>query len=676
MRLEALLTELDDGILVENRERKILHVNRAFGGLFGIEDANAMVGSDCAEAAQAASGLFEDPAGFVELTSAQAARGERVTGTELRLADGRIFERDLIPMVDADGHSLGHCWRYRDVTLSRRATLLAEDLQRIQGEFIADPDPKAAFDGLLTTLLRASDSEYGFIGEIHHRPSGRPYLKTHAITNIAWDDASRAFFEENAPQGLEFDNLDSLFGAVVVTGEPVLSNDPANDPRACGIPDGHPPLRAFLGLPFRHGGETIGMVGIANRAGGYDEALTQLLQPVLHTCGSLVAGRRAVAQLTLARAREERLHRSLQHSQRLESLATLAGGIAHDCNNSLAVVVASVAYIETEPGLPEHTREALNDARQACDHARDIIRKLLSFTKGTESMERQNTDLVSAIGEMTRLFATTTPTQVELSFSAEGRPTCSVDRMQLQQLLLNLTTNAAQALGPSGGTIDVTIRETEVDSAVHPTLGPGRHAVISVSDDGPGVSEAIADRIFEPFFTTKETGEGTGLGLFVVQGIAEAHSGAVVLEQPGAGGATFAVYLPIVDGADTQDRDRVLIVDDDPRVLRAMRRLVRSLGYATVEASDGESALQAIDDSRVGAVISDIRMPGMSGLELSFAIHQREPALPILLVTGGPVPNPGDLGPRTTALPKPVSSEQLVAFLSRSMPEHGAPSAG
>ena len=169
---------------------------------------------------------------------------------------------------------------------------LLRDLTQCQVEFLAANNPKAAFERLLASLLSLTDSEYGFIGEVLYR-DGAPYLKTHAITDISWNAESREFHEKNATQSLEFFNLNTLFGAVMTTGEMILSNDPPNDPRAGGLPPGHPPLESFLGIPLAMGGELLGMAGIANRPGGYDEELYHQLEAFRITVTTLVYQLRA-----------------------------------------------------------------------------------------------------------------------------------------------------------------------------------------------------------------------------------------------------------------------------------------------------------------------------------------------------------------------------------------------
>ena len=177
--------------------------------------------------------------------------------------------------------------RQAEETLRHNNALL-RSVSQIQSELMVDADPRVSFDRLLHTLLTLTHSEYGFIGEIRHSATGDPYFKTYAITNLARHRDSQAFYERYAPDGLAFHNMQALLGAVMTTGEPVIANDPSTDPRCGGLPEGHSPLRAFLGLPVVRRGTVIGIVGIANCPGGYDQTLIEFLQPVLLTCGVIV----------------------------------------------------------------------------------------------------------------------------------------------------------------------------------------------------------------------------------------------------------------------------------------------------------------------------------------------------------------------------------------------------
>jgi PAS domain S-box-containing protein len=171
-------------------------------------------------------------------------------------------------------------------------SLLEQAITRAQSEFIGNADRSSAFEALLEDLLALTESEYGFIGEVLRTPEGAPYLKTYAITNIAWNDATRDFYEREAPAGMVFSNLATLFGAALSDGNPVIANEPGSDRRSGGLPQGHPSLDAFLGIPVHHGGELVAMFGLANRPGGYAEDLIEFLMPLTATLGQLVAALR------------------------------------------------------------------------------------------------------------------------------------------------------------------------------------------------------------------------------------------------------------------------------------------------------------------------------------------------------------------------------------------------
>jgi PAS domain S-box-containing protein len=226
--------------------------------------------------------------------------------------------------------------------------VLLNAITKAQSTLVEGKDSANAFEILLEVLLTLTESEYGFIGEIKYTTKAIPYLKTHAITNIAWNEETRRFYSENAPQGLEFYNLETLFGAVIKTGVPVFANDPATDPRRGGLPKDHPPLNAFMGLPFHAHGDMIGMVGVANRPNGYDETVYQLLQPFLSTCGSIILSLRHQSnyQQTLAalQASEQALKNERSQLQAIFN-SVLDGIITVDSSGIIQSVNPSVERI-------------------------------------------------------------------------------------------------------------------------------------------------------------------------------------------------------------------------------------------------------------------------------------------------------------------------------------------
>ncbi len=232
--------------------------------------------------------------------------------------DGSTFQAEVQGSYVLDERSMpvGVRYMFRDITeraeaaqaLKRSNALLAA-LTGAQANFIRGSSPAVVFDSLLEKLLEATGSEYGMIGEVLRRADGTPFLRTWALTNIAWDDASRRMYEERGSTGMEFTNLENLMGHAITTGRPVIANQPSGDRRSGGLPPGHPALNAFLGLPVVAGGQVLGLIGLANRPGGYSEQDCADLEPMVTTCGTIIEARRAEAR---RRAAEERLELALR----------------------------------------------------------------------------------------------------------------------------------------------------------------------------------------------------------------------------------------------------------------------------------------------------------------------------------------------------------------------------
>ena len=378
---------------------------------------------------------------------------------------------------------------------------------------------------------------------------------------------------------------------------------------------------------------------------------------------------------------EARLHQS----QRLESLGLLAGGIAHDFNNLLAVIGNNAAFAVR--GLPEGApgREELEEIEAAAERASRLIEQLLLFSR-REVVEIETLDLRAVIRDLEGLLRRTLGEDVAMVIEDEKAPALTrADRGQVEQVLVNLAVNARDAL-PDGGTIRVAATPVELNArelAVRPDLVPGPYVRLSVADTGSGMSEETARRAFEPFFTTKGPGQGTGLGLATVWGIATRAGGHVDIDTGLGEGTKVSVYLPAAQApaaaADTCDGGRrcdgegrtVLVVEDDAAVSRVTRRLLAGAGYEVLEAGDGETALAVCREHAgdVDLLVTDVIMPGMSGKALAGRLRQLRPGLPVVYVSGHAPEVVGRRGvdASSVVLSKPFNGDGLLRAVDQAL---------
>ncbi|MDP1828843.1 MAG: ATP-binding protein [Archangium sp.] len=371
-------------------------------------------------------------------------------------------------------------------------------------------------------------------------------------------------------------------------------------------------------------------------------------------------GERARAQ----RAQAELAGQQLQ-SQKLQAVGTLASGIAHDFHNVLAAILAHLELARLEPAIADNAD--LIAATTAAMKGRDIVRQLLVFGR-PRTEQRLPHRLQRIIEDSMGVMRSTIPSTIGLRLALDPRaPAVLADATQLQQVLVNLVTNAAHALGP-GGTIDISL-------ATRPGNPPW--AELTVKDQGHGMTPEVLARAFEPFFTTRPVGKGTGLGLSMVHTIVRAHGGTVALESKPALGTTVVVSLPGVERLEENGGQkgpvppgklqRIALVDDEPLVARATERLVSHFGYEVTLFSSADEVLRVFDEdpAAFALVLTDQTMPGMTGLDLTRALRAKGVMVPVLLVTGLPTEiDAASVAPPFTVLGKPYRSEELALALS------------
>ena len=364
---------------------------------------------------------------------------------------------------------------------------------------------------------------------------------------------------------------------------------------------------------------------------------------------------RDIAKQKAAESERIQLEAQLRQAQKMEAIGHLAAGIAHDFNN---ILTAMLGYI----GLAADRQETIGDAklasylekaRASCHRARDLIQQLLTFSRGRRG-ERGAVSLSKLVTDARALVRGTMPATLELEVKLDQVPAVVADRVQLEQVLLNLCINARDAM-QGAGTVGIGVRRTKSADLVCSSCRrrvEGDFVELAVSDKGPGIPADVRGRIFEPFFTTKDAGKGSGMGLAVVHGIVHEHGGHIVLEAPEDGGTTFRILLPAAaenlrpdepaaDGAARRAgpaplHGRVLVVDDEKSVAEFMSELLRTWGLEVDVAHGGDEALSTLesDPSAYDLVITDQSMPRMSGIQLADRIAHLSPAAPVVLYTG------------------------------------------
>ena len=336
-------------------------------------------------------------------------------------------------------------------------------------------------------------------------------------------------------------------------------------------------------------------------------------------------------------------------TQRLESIGTLAGGVAHDLNNALAPIMMASELLRAE--FPDTASDYLELIRTGTQRGADMVKQLLTFAKGSEG-ERLLLQPRHLLKDMEKLIGSTFPKNIELRTRyAKDLRTLLGDATQLHQVLLNLCVNARDAM-PNGGTLTLEAENMKIEAAYADAVTeakPGHYVVWRVMDTGTGIPPEILDRIFEPFFTTKGPEKGTGLGLSTVIGIVKSHGGFIrVYSVPGQG-TTFAIYLPAA-GAGASDTslltqaeltfqgngETILVVDDEAAVRAVTRAVLTALNFKVLTASDGTAALIQVADKRaeLRAVITDLHMPGMDGLAFVRVLRARLPRAGIIVASG------------------------------------------
>jgi len=667
-RFRALMENAQDAICEIRADGRFLYANPRFSEMTGFS-------SEEIESLDAYSLIHPDDlggSGQRDLFGKVGMRG----GTALyrgRRSDGswRWFEASGRAYRSASGE-------LRSTAVIRDATERMESQQALQRklqleELIAnlsrgflDLKPDEIDEGIregLTSVGRLSQVDRGFLISID--PGRSVVLQCYeyldeSVESVALElDATRADQHPALLEGL-------LRGEVLYVSSP--SELPPEAGREAEVMKQRN-VRSFLGIPLLSGNSLVGLLGfesVREERAWSDESIA-----LLRLVGEIFVSalRRKQAEQALQESRSQ-----LLQAQKMEAVGTLAGGVAHDFNNQLSVILGNARYVTAQVGEDPELADALGDLQRAGMHCAQLTRSLLAFSRQTPASP-QPIAVERVVAEVRELLQPLIPASIEFETETHNSVDCVLaDPTQLQQVLVNLAVNARDAM-PNGGRLRIATERRRVDREAAARLGlegAGKYVEFIVQDDGVGMDEETASRVFDPFFTTKEFGKGTGLGLATVYGILQESKGTVGVESRPGQGTTFRALLPRSD-EDVSEHplavldepqstgETILLVEDEPAVRRLLRRFLASRGYEVLEAANGVDALRVsgVHRGSIEALVTDIVMPRMDGQELAARLLEERPGLRVLFLSGYSEDEP-EL-PGSQFLSKPFSQNELLS---------------
>jgi|GEM_PF-2435165 len=408
---------------------------------------------------------------------------------------------------------------------------------------------------------------------------------------------------------------------------------------------------------------------------------------LIHVARDITERKKAEAERERLYHEKEMLREQLLQSQKMEAVGTLAGGIAHDFNNILNVIIGYSGLIERSAGIDEKTRGFLQEISNAANRAAYLTRGLLAFSR-KQQLELKPADLNDIIRSITAMLHRIIGEDVRMNIGlCDNNPVVICDSGQIEQVVVNLATNARDAM-PNGGSLNITTEIVCFDDNLCIEKGfanPGRYAMMRMTDTGLGMDEETVERIFEPFFTTKPVGSGTGLGLSIIYGIVAQHKGYLECNSAPGQGTTFSIYLPLAESAESSENEKVkkdfaargrgelvLVGEDDESGRRLIRIILEHQGYRVIEASNGVEVMEQFNanNKEISLMLLDVIMPDMNGYEALELISQKYPEAKAILMSGYTSDILAQRGIGDLSVPllkKPVSPHELIDIVRNTL---------
>ncbi|MBF0411639.1 MAG: GAF domain-containing protein [Desulfamplus sp.] len=589
----------------------------------------------------------------------------------------KVIDTIKTPYFDSTGKLIGIIGVSRDINEIRRAEKeheLNESRLRKLVDILKYPanTTQEFLDYALEKTIELTKSKIGYI--YHYHEDRKEFVLN------TWSKNVMPECKVLEPQSCYTLEKTGIWGEAVRQSKAIILNDfKADNPLKKGYPEGHVNLIKFMTVPIFRGDKIVGVIGLANKELDYDE--TDILQVSLLMDGiwELNENRRIEKENRQIGSEKDKLHKQLIQAQKMESVGRLAGGVAHDFNNMLGVILGNIELAMEDIDTDHPVFATLQEIRKAAERSVELTRQLLAFAR-KQNIAPEVLDINQAVESMIKIVQRLIGEDIDLVWSpCENIWTVNIDPSQIDQIIVNLCVNARDAIADVG---KITI-ETGIqifDNAYcdkHYGFLPGEYVILAISDNGCGMDKITIENIFEPFFTTKEMGKGTGLGLAMVYGIVKQNGGFINVYSELNQGTTFKIYFPrYKKGGDILEHknlnqsvengsETILLVEDEYSILQLTKILLEKQGYKVLAASTPQQAIDIAkrESEIIELLVTDVVMPTMNGRELAKNILTIYPDIKVLFMSGytaNVIAHHGVLDPGVNFLQKPFSKDELA----------------